>query len=120
MKTATGLIAAAVVLAAAYAGLPWWRSNTVAHQGQQMAALAGPGDIQMLSSQTCGYCTTARQWMSEHRVAFKECFVESDGTCAELYRATMAQGTPTMLVRGQVQLGFSPAQVLQRLQQPGR
>jgi hypothetical protein len=28
----------------------------------------------------------------------------------------LAQGTPTMLVRGQVQLGFSPAQVLQRLQ----
>jgi glutaredoxin len=119
VKRLASFATAAVVLVAAYAAMQWWTSQAQVRQGRQMKALAAPGDIQMISSQTCVYCTAARRWMTEHGVAFNECFIETDASCAELYRATLARGTPTLIVRGQLQLGFSPPQVLQRLEQPG-
>ena len=81
-----------------------------------MVALARPGDIQMLSSTTCVFCAAARRWMTDQRVPFAECFIERDTDCAARYRALGGRGTPTMLVRGQMQLGFSPQQVLDALQ----
>ena len=94
----------------------WWSRHREASVGRELAALARQGDIRMLSSTTCVFCTRARQFMTEHSVAFEECFIERDPACADAYRATAAQGTPTLLVRGQVQLGFAPDRLLKRLQ----
>jgi glutaredoxin len=114
--TRGSILALAVTLALGYAGWSLWKSRAASEEGQRLAALARPGDILMISSQTCAYCTIARRWLNTHQVAFKECFVETDALCAEAYRTTLAQGTPTLLVRGQVQLGFDPQRVLARLQ----
>ena len=101
------------------AGMQWWGAGQAQRQGQRLAALARPGDIRMLSSQTCVYCGEARRWMSAHQVSFDECFIERDAPCQALYDATGAQGTPTLLVRGQVQLGFNVTRLLATLEARG-
>lgn len=91
--------------------MQWWGGGQERRQGEQLAALARPGDIRMVSSDTCVFCGIARKWMTAHRVAFDECFIERDASCRTLYEATGARGTPTMLVRDQVQLGFDASRV---------
>lgn len=104
----------AVALAVAAAS-QWWGRQREAASGAELAALARPGDIRMLSSVTCVFCVAARRWLDEHRVAYTECFIERDAACAADYQATLARGTPTLLVRGQAQLGFDATRVLARL-----
>lgn len=96
----------------------WWGYSSEQRHGERLAALAQPGDIRMLSSETCVYCAAARRWMTEQRVRFDECFIERDAQCKALYEATQARGTPTLLVRGQVQVGFNMAKVLAALEAP--
>ena len=116
MRTRPRALAALLGLVlAAGAGMQWWGVGQERRQGERLAALARPGDIRMLSSQTCVYCGAARRWMGEHRVPFDECFIERDAPCQALYDATGARGTPTLLVRGQVQLGFDAAKLLAAL-----
>ncbi|MBP6899780.1 MAG: hypothetical protein KBC73_06825 [Burkholderiaceae bacterium] len=93
-----------------------WREQRDGALGPDLARLARAGDIHMVSSLTCVYCTRARQWLNEHRVAHSECFIERDAACLAQYQAHGGPGTPLLLVRGQAQLGFSPPQVLERLQ----
>ena len=57
--------------------------------------------------------------MTEHRVRFDECFIERDEQCKALYDATLARGTPTLIVRGQVQFGFNAGNILAVLQARG-
>jgi glutaredoxin len=109
----------AVLLLLASGASQWWRSHLAGSLGEQMAAAARAGDIQMLSSTHCVFCTRARRWLSDQQVPFNECFIERDAGCAARYQALGARGTPTLLVRGQVQLGFSPQQVLASLQRGG-
>ncbi len=85
-------------------------------QGESMRQLARDGDIRLISSETCRYCVLARQWLTNQRVPFSECLIERDAQCRREYERTGAQGTPTVLVKHQVQLGFAPAQVLEALQ----
>lgn len=103
-----------LVLVAAGAA-EWWRAYQTGGIGERLASQARPGDIQMISSTTCVFCERARRWLTQHRVPFSECYIERDADCAARYQALGARGTPTMLVRGQVQLGFSPPAVLDRL-----
>ena len=117
MKPRAGSIALLLALVlAAGAATQWWAQGSEARRGQQLAALARPGDIRMLSSETCVYCAAARRWMTEHNVRFDECFIERDAQCKLLYEAAQARGTPTLLVRGQVQTGFDAARVLAALE----
>jgi glutaredoxin len=92
-----------------------WREHQAQAWGPVLAGHARAGDIVMLSSTTCGFCTRAREWMTIQRVPFTECFIETDAACTKRYFATGAGGTPTLLVRGQVQLGFSAPAVAQAL-----
>jgi glutaredoxin len=92
-----------------------WREHQAQAWGPVLKRAVQPGDIVMLSSATCGFCTRAREWMTIQNVPFTECFIETDTACARRYVASGGSGTPTMLVRGQVQLGFSAAAVAQAL-----
>jgi glutaredoxin len=80
-------------------------------QADALRAVARPGDIRMLSSVTCIFCTKARQYLTEHRIPFEECLIEKDAACLADYKRLGASGTPTLLVRGQRQLGFDPLRV---------
>jgi glutaredoxin len=93
----------------------WWAGRSEAGLGEALAARAAPGDIRMLSSTTCGYCTAARRWLQQHGVPFSECFIETDAACAAEFEAVRAPGTPVVVVRGRPQLGFDAQRVLDAL-----
>ena len=109
------LLQLALIVGAVSAATGWWASKQHALAGEAVAQAAKPGDIRMLSSQTCGVCSTARQWFTEHRVPFAECVIERDAACRAEFQARGATGTPLILVRGQQQLGFSPEAIRARL-----
>ena len=82
---------------------------------REVAQAAVPGDILMLSSQTCPFCEQARIQLSERRVPFRECFIERDADCAAAYQAALAPGTPTLIVRGRRIVGFDVERLAQAL-----
>jgi glutaredoxin len=104
-----------LVAALVWAGLQGWRSAQAARLGPEVARAAGAGDIRMISSLTCRYCTQARAWFTEHGVAFSECFVEREEGCAQAYAALQAPGTPVLLVRDTRLVGFSPRRIADAL-----
>ena len=104
-----------MVVLAITAASQWWAGREAGQVSAQVAALAQPGDIRMLSSETCAICLVARQWMLENRVAYSECLIERDATCRAEFEATRSPGTPVLLVRGQPQVGFSSQRLLQAL-----
>jgi glutaredoxin len=89
----------------------WWSGHRAAEVGSALAAQARPGDIRMLASETCSICASARAWFDRHHVRYTECMIERDLACRQTFEATGSPGTPVLLVRGQVQIGFDPAQI---------
>ena len=83
--------------------------------GNDAAALAAPGDIQMISSLSCPYCAAARAWFTEYRVPYTECFIERDAACDRRFNALLSPGTPVLVVRGQRQVGFDAQRVVKAL-----
>ncbi|GMV47775.1 MAG: hypothetical protein AMXMBFR66_31730 [Pseudomonadota bacterium] len=100
-------VLALLVIGASLAG-QWWSARARSTLGDEVAALARPGDIRMISSETCAICALARRWFQQHRVAFAECFIERDAQCRADFDAARAPGTPLIVVRGVPQLGFRP------------
>lgn len=109
------LVLAALVMAVAGAS-QWWSGHLERRTGEQVAALARPGDIRMLASESCGVCASARAWFRHHRIAYSECAIERDAACRADFEASRAAGTPVIVVRGQPQLGFSADRLLRSLQ----
>ncbi len=103
---------------AAWAGVQLLNTSSEDRLGRELAASARPGDIVMLSSETCPYCTQARLWLTHHRVTFSECFIERDAACAARYEALQSPGTPTLVVRGKRQIGFDARRVARELSAP--
>lgn len=112
------LLTAIAIAVAGAAGWSLWRQHEGDRLAQRIAAKAQAGDIRMLSSTTCPHCASARAWMTRHGVRFDECFIERDASCAQAYQATGARGTPTMWVKGEVQLGFDARRVELALSAP--
>jgi glutaredoxin len=108
-----------ILVLAVGAASQWWSGHRQADVGQAVATLAQPGDIRMLSSETCSVCASARAWFEQHKIAFSECQIERDAACRESFNATGSPGTPVMLVRGQVQIGFDPGQIQDVLKKGG-
>lgn len=106
------LLPLAVILAVVIGGTQALQAWQARGQAEALRAVAQPGDILMISTTTCSYCTRARSWMTEQRVPFTECFIEQDRACAATFERLGGQGTPTLLVRGQTVVGFDRARVL--------
>lgn len=103
------------LILAVSAGTQWWQWQQEKDVGRRMASLVRPGDIQLLTSDTCEYCVQARAYLKTFNIAFSECSIERDAQCAERYRALKSPGTPVVLVRGDAQVGFMPMKVMERL-----
>ena len=110
-----GLALLVLVTASAQA---WWSARLRAQVGGQVAALARPGDIHMLSSDNCGVCVQARRWFVAHQVPYTECSIERDAPCRAAFEARGAPGTPVLLVRERALLGFSPESLRSALAAP--
>lgn len=106
----------ALLLAVLYGISQWWLvRRTDISMGQSLSALSQPGEILMITSENCVQCELARRWMRMHKVTFSECQIESDAQCSARYQALYAPGTPLLVVREQVLLGFSPQAIWQVL-----
>ncbi|MCI1192698.1 glutaredoxin family protein [Calidifontimicrobium sp. SYSU G02091] len=110
------LIGVVAVVAAVALAAQWFGDRRQRELGDEIARLAQPGDIRMVSSLSCPFCTEARLWMERHGVPFEECFIERDAACEATYESLAKQATPTLIVRGQVHTGFDAARVLRALQ----
>ena len=104
-----------VVVALAWLASAAWRGHVADRDGELLVQRAKPGDIRMISSETCPYCLAARRWMTQEGIPFQECFIERDSTCLADYQALGAVGTPTLVVRGQRVIGFDRARLLEIL-----
>jgi glutaredoxin len=93
----------------------WSAGRQERDTGRQVAALVQPGDIRMLASETCSICDAARAWFTEYRVPYSECVIERDAACKAAFEASASPGTPVLLVRGKVQVGFSPERLRAQL-----
>lgn len=106
-----GLWSLLLVILAAGALAEGARAWVQQQRAQALRAVATPGDIRMISSESCVFCAQARAWLTRERLPFEECFVERDARCAADYDRLGRPGTPTLLVRGQAQLGFDPERI---------
>ncbi len=112
-RTEWAIALAAMALAFALGG--WLKQGQppgTAEQGVQLRAALQPGQLQMISSVSCGYCHQARVWLTEAQVPFQECFVERDAECRKRFAQTGARATPTFVLHGQAVLGLDPARLL--------
>ena len=107
-----GLVA---LVAGVGAASQWWSHRNDGALGVEVAALARPGDIRMLASETCSICAAARVWFTENRIPFSECLIERDPACKAAFDAAQAPGTPLLVVRGKNLLGFNPGLVREAL-----
>ncbi len=105
---ARSLLGLALLVLGAVSAQSWWTARLRADVGAEVAALARPGDIHMISSDTCAICVQARRWFLAHGVPYTECSIERDAACRADFEARLAPGTPVLLVRERVLLGFSP------------
>lgn len=103
-----------IVIVGATALASWaWRGHVASRDGERLAGRVQQGDIRMISSETCGWCTAARRWMVKAGIPFQECLIERDAQCLADYEALGAEGTPTLIVRGQRVVGFDRARILE-------
>jgi glutaredoxin len=110
------LLALVILVLTVSAASQWRQGHRERQLGREVAALAPPGDIHMLASESCAVCWMARTWFEEHKVSFSECMIETDAGCGAAFRANGAPGTPVVLVRGQAQVRFDPGQINRALQ----
>lgn len=103
------------LVAGFYALTQWAGGRQAEDQAEQLRALARPGDILMISSETCVFCKRAHAWLTEQQVPFRECLVERDGACMAEYQARGAGGTPTFVVRNHTVLGFDRPRIIEIL-----
>jgi glutaredoxin len=95
----------------------YWQER---QQAELMRAQIAPGELLMLSSETCEFCRRARVWLDAQRVPYSECFIETDPACAAQYQAYRAPGTPTFLLNGQRVVGFDRQRLVQMLEESSR
>jgi len=106
--SARSLAGLALCVLAATGASRWWADHSDDALGAQVASAVRPGEIRMLSSDTCTICGAARAWFTEHRVPYSECSIERSAACKAEFDATGSPGTPVLVVRGQPLVGFNP------------
>ncbi|MBS0449318.1 MAG: glutaredoxin family protein [Proteobacteria bacterium] len=102
------VVAIVVGIGALQAG---WRQWSADRLGSRVAAVAKPGDIRMLASETCAYCAAATRWFDAHGVPYTSCVIERDAACADEFARARGRGTPLMIVRGHRIEGYSQQEI---------
>lgn len=113
----TVLVALVVALAvgAAYGGKRAWSDYRDRTAAEYLGAHARPGDIYMYSATYCPFCDTAKAWLDRHKVPYEVCETDRDKACEQRFLALRSPATPTLIVRGDVQIGFRPARMAEAL-----
>ncbi len=67
--------------------------------------------ILIYTSSTCPHCTTAKVYLTKKGLTFQEKNVSIDPTAQREMQALGAMGVPTLVVNGQMMVGFNPQEV---------
>lgn len=70
--------------------------------------------ILIYTSSTCPHCTTAKDYLNKNHLKFEEKNVSTDALARSEMQSLGAMGVPTLVVNGQMMVGFNP-QELQKL-----
>lgn len=66
----------------------------------------------MFTTPTCSYCTTAKRYLKEHKIRFKEVDVSKDQKAAiDMQRRAGTTGVPVILVNNRPIVGFDKAKI---------
>lgn len=103
-------------VAAVAVGLTQWLGAWHERGLGERVAKAGRGDIVMYTTTDCPYCAKAREWFGAHGVAYTECNTTVDAACRAAFEKLAAPGVPTLVVKGQRQVGFQPQRIAQALE----
>ncbi len=75
-------------------------------------------EVVLYGTAECVYCGQAKGWLRENGFAFTECDIGADRHCLDEFQAYRAQGTPFIVVRGQLMRdGFDVHQFLRILKE---
>ena len=66
----------------------------------------------MFTTPTCSYCTTAKRYLKEHKIRFKEVDVSKDQKAAlDMQRRSGTTGVPVILINNRPIVGFDKAKI---------
>lgn len=66
----------------------------------------------MFTTPTCSYCTTAKRYLKEHKIRFKEVDVSKDQKAAlDMQRRAGTTGVPVILVNNRPIVGFDKTKI---------
>lgn len=66
----------------------------------------------MFTTPTCSYCTTAKRYLREHKIRFKEVDVSKDQKAAlDMQRRAGTTGVPVILVNNRPIVGFDKVKI---------
>lgn len=90
------------------------------------AAMAAPSkgkapspDIIMYTTQTCGYCAKARNYLKARNLDWDERDIERSEAARKEWSALGGKGTPVIVIDGKALMGFSEAGVSAELAKHG-
>lgn len=68
--------------------------------------------VTIYTTPSCGYCTMAKNWFRQNKIAFTEYNVAADMSKAdEMVKKSGQMGVPVIDVHGQIIVGFNQPQV---------
>lgn len=99
-----------------YAAPPLEYSDSQAAPNRKPAAV---DNVVIYTTQRCGVCRQAKQYMNANGVAYVERDVETSAEARRQFTAYGGKGVPLILVGNEQMLGFSPARLDRLLRQAG-
>ncbi|PCJ20187.1 MAG: hypothetical protein COB04_04540 [Gammaproteobacteria bacterium] len=69
--------------------------------------LVGKGLVTLFSTEWCGYCRKARQYLRKNNIAFKDYDIEKSAAAQALYKQHGGKGIPLLVFGGTRMRGFS-------------
>jgi glutaredoxin len=93
-------------------------SGTPTVTGSASAGATRP-DIKMYSTEWCGYCQKAREYMARNRIRYTELDVEKSPAAKAQYQRLGGRGVPVILVGTQRMNGYSEERFAQMLKAAG-
>lgn len=74
----------------------------------EVAARAGD-KLVMYTTTHCPYCAEARAWLAKNGIAYRECNTETSEECLAHFERLGADGVPTLVFEGHMQIGWDSA-----------
>ena len=108
------VIIIAILFLVAFALVNHFASLTFSSEAVVLTTTEAP-KIMMLGTQSCKYCYIARDFFNTHQLPFVEHDIEASDKHLQMFYLLGGQGTPLIIVNGQVIPGFDEAAIRRSL-----